>query len=148
MHTLPYACTHFFPYIRMHILHYVRTYFYLYVCTHAQTQFLMQTCTSFLPSFHAYVVLPFLCMNIHNRASRLIKCDCHVHPVSKAGSVISSKSPSRAFRWSSIYYTELQFTDKLCEKSKIKKFSDDIIARLWNRRNCLHSFPVNYGSVL
>ncbi len=40
------------------------------------------------------------------RAARLIKCNCHAHLVSKAGSVISSKSPSPAFRWSSIHYTE------------------------------------------
>ncbi len=40
------------------------------------------------------------------RAMQLITCDCHAHLVSKAGSVISSKSPSRAFSWSGIYYTE------------------------------------------
>ncbi len=33
-----------------------------------------------------------------NRAAQLIECDCHAHHVSKAGSVISSKSPSPAFR--------------------------------------------------
>ncbi len=47
----------------------------------------------------------------NNRAVQIIECDDHVHLVSKAGSVVSSKSPSRAFRWSSIYYTE--FTEKL-----------------------------------
>ncbi len=41
------------------------------------------------------------------RAARLIECDFHEHFVSKAGSVISSKSPSPAFRWS-MYYTELE----------------------------------------
>ncbi len=40
------------------------------------------------------------------RAARLIECDCHVSLVSKAGSVISSKCPSTAFKWSTIYYTE------------------------------------------
>ncbi len=41
------------------------------------------------------------------RSARLIECDFHEHFVSKAGSVISSKSPSPAFRWS-MYYTELE----------------------------------------
>ncbi len=40
------------------------------------------------------------------RAARLIECDCHAHFISKVGSEISSKSPSRTFKWSSIYYTE------------------------------------------
>ncbi len=44
--------------------------------------------------------------DISVRAARYIACDCHVHLVSKAGSMISNKSPSRAFRWSGIYYTE------------------------------------------
>ncbi len=47
-----------------------------------------------------------LACGIWTRAVRLIACNCHAHLVSKAGSVISSKSPSHAFRWSSIYYTE------------------------------------------
>ncbi len=41
-------------------------------------------------------------MSHHDRCSRaawLIECDFHAHFVSKAGSVISSKSPSPAFRW-------------------------------------------------
>ncbi len=33
---------------------------------------------------------------------QIIQCNDHAHLVSKAGSVISSKSPSRAFRWSGI----------------------------------------------
>uniref|UniRef100_A0A8C0XSM2 Immunoglobulin V-set domain-containing protein n=1 Tax=Cyprinus carpio carpio TaxID=630221 RepID=A0A8C0XSM2_CYPCA len=38
----------------------------------------------------------------------------NAHLISKAGSVISGKSLHvRAFTWSSIYYTELLFTDKL-----------------------------------
>ncbi len=41
-----------------------------------------------------------------NRAVQLIEYDCHAHLINKAASVISSKSPSHAFRWSSIYYTE------------------------------------------
>ncbi len=44
--------------------------------------------------------------SVKSRAARLIECDSHVHLVSKAGSVISGKSPSYAFRRSSIYYTE------------------------------------------
>ncbi len=40
------------------------------------------------------------------RAALLIECDCHAYLLSKAGSVIIRKSPSPAFRWSSIYYTE------------------------------------------
>ncbi len=35
-------------------------------------------------------------------AARYIACDCHVHLVSKAVSVISGKSPSPVFRWSGI----------------------------------------------
>ncbi len=66
---------------------------------------------------------------IHNNASTsaagLIECDSHAHLVSKAGSVISSKSPSGAFRWSGIYYTEPWFTDKLR-----KNIADDIIMKL------------------
>ncbi len=50
------------------------------------------------------------------RAARLIECDCYAHLVSKASSVIGSKSQSPAFRWSSIYYTEPQFTDKIRKK--------------------------------
>ncbi len=53
-----------------------------------------------------------------------IACACHAHLVSKAGSVISSTSPSRAFRWSSIYYTEPTFTEKLNTKIII---ADNII---------------------
>ncbi len=37
---------------------------------------------------------------ILTRAVQLIACDFHAHPVSKAGSVIGTKSPSPAFRWS------------------------------------------------
>ncbi len=33
------------------------------------------------------------------RAAGYIACDCHAYLISKAGSVISNKSPSRAFRW-------------------------------------------------
>jgi len=40
------------------------------------------------------------------RAVQLIKFDYHAHLVSKATFVISSKSPSPAFRKSGIYYTE------------------------------------------
>ncbi len=54
-------------------------------------------------------------------AARLIECDCHAHLVSKAGSVISSKSPLPDFRWSSIYYTEPKFSDKQCTKNKTKQ---------------------------
>ncbi len=36
------------------------------------------------------------------RAVQLIACDVHLHLISKASSVISSKSPSHAFRWSGI----------------------------------------------
>ncbi len=35
-------------------------------------------------------------------AGRYIECDDHAHLVSKAGSVISAKSPSLAFKWSDI----------------------------------------------
>ncbi len=52
----------------------------------------------------------------HTRAAWFIECDCHAHLVSKAGSVISSKSPSPVFRWSSIYFTEPLFSDKLHKK--------------------------------
>ncbi len=41
------------------------------------------------------------CM-LYTRAARLIEA----HFVSKADSVISSKSPSLALRWSGIYYSE------------------------------------------
>ncbi len=37
-----------------------------------------------------------------NRAGRYISCDMHAHLVSKAGSLISGKSPSPVFKWSSI----------------------------------------------
>ncbi len=40
------------------------------------------------------------------RAAGLIEGDSHAHLVSKDGSVISSKSPSCAFRRSGVYYTE------------------------------------------
>ncbi len=40
------------------------------------------------------------------RTGQYIACDCHVHLVSKAGSVIRSKSASPAFRWSGSVYTE------------------------------------------
>uniref|UniRef100_A0A673G144 Solute carrier family 45 member 4 n=1 Tax=Sinocyclocheilus rhinocerous TaxID=307959 RepID=A0A673G144_9TELE len=49
---------------------------------------------------------PVKYLTCYTRAARLIECDSHAHLVSKAGSVISSKSPSPAFRWSSIYFTE------------------------------------------
>lgn len=48
-----------------------------------------------------------------SRAGRLIKADFHVDFVCKGS---SSKPPASTFRWSSIYYTELQFTDKLHKK--------------------------------
>ncbi len=38
----------------------------------------------------------FIFIMIVNRAVQIIECDCHAHVFSKAGSVISSKSPSRA----------------------------------------------------
>ncbi len=44
---------------------------------------------------------------------QLIAFDYHAHLISKAGFVISSKSPSPAFRRSGIYYTEPKFTDKV-----------------------------------
>ncbi len=40
------------------------------------------------------------------RAGGYIEHDYHAHLVSEAGSVISGKSPSPVFRWSSIYSTE------------------------------------------
>ncbi len=52
-------------------------------------------------------------MKAWSRAVQLIVLDYHAHPVSKAGFLISSKSPSPAFRWSGINYTEPLFTDKL-----------------------------------
>ncbi len=61
------------------------------------------------------------------RAARLIECDCHAHLVSKASSVISSKSPSPAFRWSSIYYTEPWFSDKLRKKKKNRRYNRTIM---------------------
>ncbi len=61
-----------------------------------------------------------------NRTARLIECDDLVHLISNAGSVISSKSPSRVFRWTSIHYTEPWFTDKLRNVTFI--IADDIIA--------------------
>ncbi len=39
---------------------------------------------------------------ILDRAGRYIACDSHAHLVSKAGSLISAKSPSPVFKWSSI----------------------------------------------
>ncbi len=41
-----------------------------------------------------------------HRAVQLSKFDYDADLVNKAGFVISSKSPSPAFRWSDIYYTE------------------------------------------
>ncbi len=41
-------------------------------------------------------------IHTHTGAGRYIACDCHAHLVSKAGSVISGKSPSPAFKWSGI----------------------------------------------
>ncbi len=40
------------------------------------------------------------------RAGRYIECDDHAHLVNKAGSMISGNSPSPAFKWSGINYTE------------------------------------------
>ncbi len=40
------------------------------------------------------------------RAVQIIEYNDHAHLISKAGSVISSRSPSRAFRCSDVYYTE------------------------------------------
>ncbi len=37
---------------------------------------------------------------LYSRDVQLIACDSHAHLVSKAGSVIGSKSPSLAFKWS------------------------------------------------
>jgi len=36
---------------------------------------------------------------LYIRAARLIARYCYAHLISKAGSLISSKSPSPAFRW-------------------------------------------------
>ncbi len=43
---------------------------------------------------------------IQSRAGQYISCDMHAHLVSKAGSLISGKSPSPVFKWSGISYTE------------------------------------------
>ncbi len=40
-------------------------------------------------------------LDMQIRAVQLIECDSHAHLVSKASSVIGTKSPSPAFRWSS-----------------------------------------------
>ncbi len=60
-------------------------------------------------------------MFIHtSRAGRYISCDIHTHLVSKAGSLISSKSPSAAFRWSGSLYNRYCTTvccKKLCRSS-------------------------------
>ncbi len=55
--------------------------------------------------FEYYYSIFFSCLFATSscRAVQLIECDCHVRLISKAGSVISSKSPERAFRRSSIY---------------------------------------------
>ncbi len=37
-----------------------------------------------------------------SRDGRYIACDMHAHLVSKAGSLISAKSPSPVFKWSGI----------------------------------------------
>ncbi len=44
-------------------------------------------------------------LNWQSRAVQLVEFDYHAHLASKAGSMISSKSPSPAFRFSGIYYT-------------------------------------------
>ncbi len=72
-------------------------------------------------------------------AVQIIECD-NAHLVSKAGSVISSKSPSRAFRWSGIYYTE--FNDK--PRNIVFIIADELHSIL---NSILHSLSANYGSV-
>ncbi len=69
---------------------------------------LQQTSSAYLSMLLLHRMHIVLYMHgIVHRASRLIECDIHAHLISKAGgSVISSKSPSPAFRWSSVYYTE------------------------------------------
>ncbi len=65
-----------------------------------------------------------------------------LHLVTKAGSVISSKSPSRAFRQSGIYYR--------VHRSSLTSYALKKIADYENVRDnecCLRSFSVNYGSV-
>ncbi len=43
---------------------------------------------------------------------QFIEIDYHAYLVSKAGFLISGKSPSPAFKWSGSEYTEPLFTDK------------------------------------
>ncbi len=64
------------------------------------------SCSRLVVRIWASLVRSCCIKGIVHRAAWLIACDIHAHLVSKAGSVISSKSPSHAFRWSSIYYTE------------------------------------------
>ncbi len=53
-----------------------------------------------------WTVMKMYYADVSRMAVQIIECDDHAHFASKAGSVISSKSPSPAFRWSGIYYTE------------------------------------------
>ncbi len=71
--------------------------------------------------------------DVLTRDTRLIECYFHAHLVSKAGSVIRSKSPLPAFRWSSIYYTE-----------PFRAFSV-VAPRLWN---ALHQYIRPASSLL
>lgn len=55
----------------------------------------------------------------------ILKTIFYAHLVSKAGSVNSNKTPERVFRWSSIYYPESMFTDKL--RNTAFTIADDLI---------------------
>ncbi len=62
-------------------------------------KFSFQTRASFV--FHLETKVLESGGRVENRAARYIACDSHAHLVSKDGSVISRKSPSAVFKWSS-----------------------------------------------
>ncbi len=75
--------------------------------------------------------------------ARLIERDYYAHLVSKAGSMISSKSHH-------VLTDRAAFTTQSRSSSE-KNIADDIIVRLGIVRensSCLRSFSVNYGSVV
>ncbi len=51
-------------------------------------------------------VYMYIYIYIYTRAVQLIEFNYHAHLVSKACFLISSRSPSPAFRWRGNYYTE------------------------------------------
>ncbi len=83
--------------------------------------------------------------NVTSGAARYIACDCHAHLFSKAGSVISIKSPSPVFQTSR---SEQQLIHRAVEHRQATQFAlviTDDSPSIMNVISC--SLSVNYGSV-